>query len=285
MHFQLKSLFFPLKIITLLIFFSIHKATSENQLDFPCKPPHSNSYQFCNKSLSIPQRAHSLISLLTLEEKIKQLVNNASDIPRLGIPKYEWWSESLHGLATNGPGVTFNGTISSSTSFPQVIVTTASFNRTLWSKIGSAVAVEARAMYNLGQAGLTYWAPNVNVFRDPRWGRGQETPGEDPMVVSAYAVEFVKSFQNGNWLKSGNFGFGGKRVLREDDNVGDGLMLSACCKHLIAYDLEKWGNFTRYDFNAVVSFNCCFIVNSYCKQNFNLVYYYILPSMLTCSCG
>lgn len=116
-------------------------------------------------------------------------------------------------------------------------------------------------MYNVGQAGLTFWAPNINIFRDPRWGRGQETPGEDPMVVSSYAVEFVKGFQGQNLrnengiLRIGNE-FGGKRVLRDDyvkdDDDGDRLMLSACCKHFTAYDLEKWGNYSRYSFNAVV---------------------------------
>lgn len=94
-------------------------------------------------------------------------------------------------------------------------------------------------MFNVGQAGLTFWAPNVNLFRDPRWGRGQETPGEDPMVVSAYAVDFVRGLQG-------------------DDGNDDGLMVSACCKHFTAYDLEKWGQFSRYNFNAVVSFICFF---------------------------
>ncbi|KAF8017459.1 hypothetical protein BT93_H2590 [Corymbia citriodora subsp. variegata] len=92
-------------------------------------------------------------------------------------------------------------------------------------------------MYNVGQSGLTFWAPNINIFRDPRWGRGQETPGEDPMVASAFAVEFVTGFQ-------------GSRGGREED---DGLMLSACCKHFTAYDLEKWRNFSRYSFDAVVT--------------------------------
>ncbi|KAH9664197.1 putative beta-D-xylosidase 6 [Citrus sinensis] len=218
-----------------------------NKPDFPCKPPHFDSCPFCNTSLSISTRAKSLISLLTLQEKIQQLSDNASAIPRLGIPAYEWWSESLHGIASNGPGVNFNGTVSSVTSFPQVLVSAASFNRSLW------------AMYNLGQAGLTFWAPNINIFRDPRWGRGQETPGEDPMVVSAYAVEFVKSFQGENWKSDDGgigFGFREKRVLKgfgEESDRGDELMLSACCKHLIAYDLEKWGNFSRYSFNAMIT--------------------------------
>lgn len=109
-------------------------------------------------------------------------------------------------------------------------------------------------MYNVGQAGLTFWAPNVNIFRDPRWGRGQETPGEDPMVASAYAVEFVKGFQGGGKVRVGDE-FGERRVLEssdDDDGESDELMLSACCKHLTAYDLEKWASFTRYNFNAVV---------------------------------
>ncbi|KAH7566781.1 hypothetical protein JRO89_XS08G0234100 [Xanthoceras sorbifolium] len=256
MSLQLGSLFFLLQILTLLLFSSLSKTISQSPKtpQFPCESSLFSSYPFCNTSLSIPTRAQSLISLLTLQEKIQQLSDNASSIPRLGIPAYEWWSESLHGIATNGPGVMFNGTMKSATSFPQVIVTTASFNRSLWSKIGSAIAVEARAMYNYGQAGLTFWAPVINIFRDPRWGRGQETPGEDPMVVSAYAIEFVKSFQGANRksIDGDGPGFGEKRVLRGDDD-SDGLMLSACCKHLIAYDLEKWENFSRYNFSAVVT--------------------------------
>lgn len=110
-------------------------------------------------------------------------------------------------------------------------------------------------MYNTGQAGLTFWAPNVNVFRDPRWGRGQETPGEDPMVVSAFAVEFVRGFQSVNYGGIRSEVGEMNRVL-EDDN-GDGksgdLMLSACCKHLTAYDLEMWSSFSRYNFNAVIT--------------------------------
>ncbi|KAM7276961.1 hypothetical protein ACFE04_018827 [Oxalis oulophora] len=239
-------------IILLLQIIIIITFTSSSRVEYPCKaPPHlSSSYPFCNPSLPIKTRAHSLVSLLTLPEKIQQLSDNASSIPRLGIPSYEWWSELLHGLAINGPGVNFNGTVKSATGFPQVLNSAASFNKTLWFLIGSALAVEARAMYNYGQAGLTFWAPNINVFRDPRWGRGQETPGEDPMVVGEYAVQFVKGFQGGAPAA------GGKRLLMEesvDDDDGDMLMVSACCKHFTAYDLESWKNYSRYSFNAVVS--------------------------------
>lgn len=177
--------------------------------------------------------------------------------------------------------MSFNGIVKAATSFPQVLVTAASFNRSLWFKIGSAIGVEAKAMYNVGQAGLTFWAPNINIFRDPRWGRGQETPGEDPMVVSAYAIEFVKGFQGRAWRSSGEFidRFGGKRALggehNDDDERGDRLMNSACCKHFIAYDLEKWKDFSRYSFNAVVKvfYKPIFIkfiyVNKFCIFGFD----------------
>lgn len=257
------------QLFILLVFFVffISSSSSISQTlknpNFPCKSRQFSSYPFCNTSLSIPTRAKSLISLLTLQEKIQRLSDNASAIPRLGIPAYEWWSESLHGIAINGPGINFNGTVPSATSFPQVIVTAASFNKTLWSKIGAAIATEARAMYNYGQAGLTFWAPTINLFRDPRWGRGQESPGEDPMLVSSYAIEYVKSFQSGQWEgeggDEGSYVFGEKRVLKEEGDESDkGLMLSACCKHLIAYDLEKWNNFSRYSFNAVVRLSSSF---------------------------
>ncbi|KAK9054179.1 hypothetical protein SSX86_025257 [Deinandra increscens subsp. villosa] len=222
---------------------------------FPCQPPH-NSYPFCNTTLPLQTRAHSLLSLLTLPDKINRLSNNDTGIPRLGIPPYQWWSESLHGIASNGPGVTFRtGPIPAATGFPQVILTASSFNRTLWGSIASAIAVEARAMYNVGQAGLTFWAPTINIFRDPRWGRGQESPGEDPVVVAAYAVEYVSGFQGGYTEVVG----GGRRVLAAAGGGGGGgggggeLMVSACCKHFTAYDLENWGVYARYNFNAIVT--------------------------------
>ncbi|KAJ4965724.1 hypothetical protein NE237_017573 [Protea cynaroides] len=244
-----RRFFFILEFMTVLL--SISQSTAAHpHPEFPCNPPHHSSYAFCNASLPISTRAQSLISLLTLDEKIQQLSNNVTPIWRLGIPAYEWWSESLHGIADNGPGVSFNGSIPSATSFPQVLVTAASFNRSLWFAIASAIAVEARAMYNVGQAGLTFWAPNINIFRDPRWGRGQETPGEDPMVTAAYAIEYVRGFQGENWNSGGSRG---EDYVPEEKGSDSNLMLSACCKHFTAYDLEKWGEFSRYNFNAVVT--------------------------------
>ncbi|KAL9328520.1 hypothetical protein ACSQ67_003523 [Phaseolus vulgaris] len=228
-------------MMLLLMFFLVSEIATTRSSDYACKLPH-HSYPFCDASHPTLTRARSLVSLLTLPEKIQLLSDNASSIPRLGIPAYEWWSESLHGVAPNGPGVSFNGTIPSATGFPQVILSAASFNRSLWFRTAAAIAREARAMFNVGQAGLTFWAPNINLFRDPRWGRGQETPGEDPMLSSAYSVEYVRGLQGLSGIQE---------AVGDDDD--DALMVSACCKHFTAYDLDKWKQFARYNFNAVVS--------------------------------
>lgn len=94
------------------------------------------------------------------------------------------------------------------------------------------VSDEARAMYNGGAAGLTYWSPNVNIFRDPRWGRGQETPGEDPTLAAKYAASYVQGLQG--------------------DGAGNRLKVAACCKHYTAYDLDNWNGVDRFHFNARV---------------------------------
>ncbi|KAL3735175.1 hypothetical protein ACJRO7_024335 [Eucalyptus globulus] len=207
-----------------------------------CGPsrPSATSFPFCNASLPISQRAQDLVSRLTLNEKISQLVNSAPAIPRLGVPAYEWWSEALHGIRDRH-GIRFNGTIRSATSFPQVILTAASFDGDLWYRIGQAIGTETRGMYNAGQAtGMTFWAPNINIFRDPRWGRGQETPGEDPLVAGKYAVSFVRGFQ-GDAFQGGG------------EPRGRSLQASACCKHFTAYDLDNWQGVDRYIFDARVS--------------------------------
>ncbi|KMZ67994.1 Beta-xylosidase, family GH3 [Zostera marina] len=245
--FSFHCVLFPTVAFFFFFFLKISAAIPQSSPPkFACEPPVYNHHSFCNRTLPIQLRASSLVSLLTLPEKILLLSNNASSVPRLGIPSYEWWSESLHGVSLNGPGVNFRHPIPSATNFPQVILLASSFNRTLWFDVARAIAVEARAMFNTGQAGVTFWAPNVNVFRDPRWGRGQETPGEDPLVCGEYAVQYVIGFQGED-----------HQLIVEDDEDDGGdsprLMLSACCKHYTAYDLEKWGNFTRYTFNAKVT--------------------------------
>lgn len=174
-----------------------------------------------------------LIGRLTLPEKVGLLGSSAAPVPRLGIGRYEWWSEALHGVSNVGPGTKFGGKFPAATSFPQVITAAASFNASLWEEIGRVVSDEGRAMYNGGAAGLTYWSPNVNIFRDPRWGRGQETPGEDPYLSGQYAASYVRGLQ-------------GK-------DKGGRLKVAACCKHYTAYDLDNWSGFDRFHFNAKVS--------------------------------
>ncbi|XP_018849659.1 probable beta-D-xylosidase 7 [Juglans regia] len=235
---SLISFITPLFLLLLLV----HRGES-TQPPFSCDSsnPSTKSYTFCKTSLPITERVRDLVSRLTLDEKISQLVNSAPPIPRLGIPGYEWWSEALHGVANAGLGITFNGTIPAATSFPQVILTAASFDAHLWYRIGQAIGTEARAVYNAGQAkGMTFWAPNINIFRDPRWGRGQETPGEDPLVTGKYAVAYVRGVQGDSYE-------GGKL---ED---GHHLQASACCKHFTAYDLDDWKGVNRFVFDARVT--------------------------------
>ncbi|KAJ1696208.1 hypothetical protein LUZ63_004720 [Rhynchospora breviuscula] len=208
---------------------------------FACDPsdPATQQYAFCKPTLSIKQRTHDLMSRLTLDEKIAQLGDIAPPITRLGVPGYQWWSESLHGVSSGGRGIHFDGPIKAATSFPQVILTAATFNPLLWYQIGQVIGKEARALYNAGQAeGLTFWSPNINIFRDPRWGRGQETPGEDPLTTSIYAASYVKGLQGSPY---------------QGGYTPQVLQASACCKHFTAYDLENWEGIVRDSFNAEVS--------------------------------
>ncbi|KAF8031090.1 hypothetical protein BT93_D0318 [Corymbia citriodora subsp. variegata] len=200
-----------------------------------------SDFAFCNASLPYGERARDLVKRMTLHEKVRQLGDLAYGVPRLGLPEYEWWSEALHGVSNVGPGTFFDEKVPGATSFPTVILMAAAFNESLWKTVGEAVSTEARAMHNLGRAGLTYWSPNINVVRDPRWGRTLETPGEDPFVVGRYAVNYVRGLQD---------------VKGADHHTGDPnqrpLKVSSCCKHYAAYDVDKWLGVDRFHFDARV---------------------------------
>jgi beta-glucosidase len=148
---------------------------------------------FRNPALPVEQRVDDLVSRLTLEEKVAQLIDRAAAIPRLDIPAYNWWNEGLHGIARSGYA----------TMFPQAIGNAATWDAPLVNRIGEVISTEARAKYNDAirtttmrrYYGLTIWSPNINIFRDPRWGRGQETYGEDPFLTSRLGVAFVKGIQ------------------------------------------------------------------------------------------
>lgn len=149
--------------------------------------------KYKDTSLPIAERVDDLISQMTLEEKISQMVHTAPAIERLGIPEYNWWNEALHGVGRAGVA----------TVFPQAIGLAATWNQALIHQIAVAISDEARAKHHEAlrrgvhaiYTGLTYWSPNVNIFRDPRWGRGQETFGEDPYLTASLGVAFVRGLQ------------------------------------------------------------------------------------------
>jgi len=184
-------------------------------------------FPFQDPSLSIETRVNDLISRITLEEKVSQMVHGASAIPRLGIPEYNWWNECLHGVARAGIA----------TVFPQAIGMSASWNKELMLRVATAISDEARAKHHEFARhndrdiykGLTFWSPNINIFRDPRWGRGHETYGEDPYLTGEIAVSFIKGLQG------------------DDPKY---LKLVATAKHYVVHSgPEK----DRHHFDAVVS--------------------------------
>jgi beta-glucosidase len=198
---------------------------------FPCKGQIADkkveSMAFNDTSLSLDERVKDLISRLTLEEKANQMLHNTQAIDRLGILPYNYWNEALHGVGRSGVA----------TVFPQAIGLGATFDSDLAFRVSTAISDEARAMHNVAKAkgynlqygGLTFWTPNINIFRDPRWGRGQETYGEDPFLTASIGSAFVKGLQgdNPNYLKT-----------------------AACAKHFAVHSgPEK----LRHEFNAEAS--------------------------------
>jgi beta-glucosidase len=157
----------------------------------PCAPAQDAPY--LDPKLSPAERAHDLVGRMTLEEKVSQLEDWATAIPRLGIPDYQTWNESLHGVARAGYA----------TVFPQAIGMAATWDPNIVHSMGNVISTEARGKYNQAQRednhrifyGLTFWSPNINIFRDPRWGRGQETYGEDPFLTARLGVAFVTGVQ------------------------------------------------------------------------------------------
>jgi beta-glucosidase len=176
-----------LRSIFPLLFLVLSASVSQSQTSEPDVIP------FRNHSLPVDDRVNDLISRLTLEEKVLQMQNSAPAIPRLGIPEYNWWNECLHGVARNGIA----------TVFPQAIGMAATWDPALIGREADVISTEARAKHHENERngergiyqGLTFWSPNINIFRDPRWGRGQETYGEDPYLTGRIGVAFVKGLQ------------------------------------------------------------------------------------------
>lgn len=183
---------------------------------------------YLDTSLPLPERVQDLIGRMTLEEKVGLMNHPAHGIPRLNIPAYNYWSEALHGVARNGRA----------TVFPQAIAMSATWDKDLIHKVATAISDEGRAKYHAAlrrngytqqYQGLTFWSPNVNIFRDPRWGRGQETWGEDPYLTGEMASAFVKGLQGDHpkYLKT-----------------------AACAKH---YAVHSGPEKDRHHFNAIIS--------------------------------
>ncbi|KAF8974417.1 glycoside hydrolase family 3 protein [Flammula alnicola] len=190
----------------------------------------------CDTSKDATTRAQAIISLFTVDELINNTVNLSPGVPRLGLPSYQWWSEALHGVASS-PGVTFapgGQNFSFATSFPQPILMGAAFDDDLIKEVATTISTEARAFNNFGRAGIDFFTPNINPFKDPRWGRGQETPGEDPFHISQYVFNLVQGLQGGLDPKPY-------------------FKVIADCKHFAAYDLENWNGNNRMSFNAIVT--------------------------------
>ncbi len=155
--------------------------------------PSADKPKYLDPSLPVDVRVNDLVSRMTLEEKTSQLVNQARAIPRLNVPEYDWWSEALHGVANAGVA----------TVFPEPIGLAATFDDPLIHQMAIVIGTEARAKHNQAvregrrniMEGLDFWSPNINIFRDPRWGRGQETYGEDPFLTGDMGVAFVTGLQ------------------------------------------------------------------------------------------
>jgi len=187
----------------------------------------TTKYPFQNPELSVEERVEDIISRLTLEEKVAQMMNSTPSIDSLGIPRYDWWNEALHGVARAGKA----------TVFPQSIAMAATFDEEAILRTFTIVSDEARAKYHEFQRkkeyqrykGLTFWTPNINIFRDPRWGRGMETYGEDPYLTSRLGLAVVKGLQGDDpkYLKS-----------------------HACAKHYAVHSGPEWN---RHSYNAIVS--------------------------------
>ncbi|QMV19406.1 glycoside hydrolase family 3 protein [Granulicella sp. 5B5] len=156
-------------------------------------PAQTAKLPYQDPKLSAKERADDLVSRMTLEEKVKDLINTSAAVPRLGVPAYDWWNEGLHGVARSGYA----------TMFPQAIGMAATWDTVEIGKIADVISTEARAKNNEALRhdvhsiyyGLTFWSPNINIFRDPRWGRGQETYGEDPFLTGKLGVAFVRGMQ------------------------------------------------------------------------------------------
>jgi len=209
---------------------------SVSKLHNPCLDPAEGfaSMPWCNSALPIDQRVDDMISRMTTAEKICSLDSGACAVESLGLREYNWWSEATHGISH----VSNNKETPYETNFAFPITTAMSFNRSLWHVTGQRIGIEARAFMNAGNAYSTYWAPVINLAREPRWGRNLETPGEDPYLSGEYATQFVQG-------------------LERHPEDKEHIQASACCKHYVGNEMEgstvAGTHWDRKHFDATIS--------------------------------
>ena len=180
---KIKACILKMNVFLFVLLFSFNLSAQEN----------NENLSYLNTKLDVEERVDNLVSRMTLEEKVSQMLDRAPAIPRLQIQEYDWWNECLHGVGRAGVA----------TVFPQSIGMAATWNPELIHDVADVISTEARAKHHeavrqgdFGRyKGLTFWSPNINIFRDPRWGRGHETYGEDPYLTSRIAVSFIKGLQ------------------------------------------------------------------------------------------
>ena len=227
-----------------------------------CTQADTKGSVWCDVSKPHLDRAKAFVAALQPTEKVPIMTNEAQGVKRLHIPPYQWGSEGLHGPlepCVCGPSKANGGKTKCAcpTSFPAPSAMGAAFNTSLYWLVGHHDGIEARAINNLRNHmtqnnygdGIDYWSPTLNMQRDPRWGRNQEVPGEDPMLTGQYAANFVQGLQ----------GLQSDVALAKNhgpiDTKDGHLMISACCKHFLANSLESWEGHTRHNFNAEVPLN------------------------------
>lgn len=247
-----------------------------------CTQDNVKDLPFCNMSLSINDRVYDYVyNRIPIDNQIHMMVNDATSYEPYHIPKYQWWSEGLHGsnqpcikvIVYNDDDHNINSSINiktikevlikCATSFPCPSGIGTSFNNTLYEIIGTIIGKEGRAFFNtrmdhqyefkdsyMGQ-GIDYWSPVVNLQRDPRWGRNQEVISEDPYHTSQYAIHYINGLQQNQFIKN-------------DNNNNDIIQIAACCKHYIGNELELWYNYWRHNFTAIINDD-------------DLMNYYIIP--------
>ena len=180
-----------------------------------CGDATRSAWTICDTAADLDSRAADLVSRLTLTDKFNLTLMGPVNVSLPGLEAFTWWSEATHGVGDAWG----SHSRTPATNFPLPISTSCAFNRTMWAATGNQIGREARALQNNGRNGNTYWAPVLNLVREPRWGRNLETPGEDPFVAGAYASSFVTGFQ----------------TAREAPYP---LQASATCKHFVANEYE-----------------------------------------------